>query len=84
MSYICKPATGIDLCVTAFDAACATLQEKTGLPATMLCVGLHDVLTAFDVTTQAKSRMVVVPIPGLPADYWFVCNERGIHWSPGA
>jgi len=55
LSYIGKPATGIDLCVTAFD-----------------------------VTTQAKSRMVVVPIPGLPADYWFVCNERGIHWSPGA
>ena len=82
--YISGPTYACDLTITAFQAMSAALLQATGLPITTLCIGPLDVAVAYTCITQSNTIMIrVVVIPGLPADYWFVCNERGIRWSPG-
>jgi len=76
---------GTDLTITSFIGLARELLEKTGLVVSTLGCDSYSIASAYEAIREARlpyTRIIV--LVGVPADFWFVSNERGLIWSPGA
>ena len=80
-----RPSVNIDLCVGSLIDSMATLLTRTGLRAQTLGVSPSYIGEVYQTLYAAHaSDLHVVILPGIPYDYWFVANERGMYLSEGA
>lgn len=69
---------------TALEYAVAEHQKLFQISPTTLCVSLYLAPLAYELLSSLGShKMVVVPIPGLDDDTWFVLSPSGIVYSNG-
>jgi hypothetical protein len=81
---VSRPATDIDLSITAVRWAAEIHQNATGFHPTTLGCSPEQVDIAHWVLRDLEMLWtLVVAVPGLPADAWFVCSPKHVVWSPG-
>jgi len=74
-----------DLGVVALEVALVKYREDYGINPVTLCVPIEELRIAYEIVQEPFFRsLVVVPIPGLPLDSWFVCGSHGVAYSEGA
>lgn len=80
-----RVVTPCDLTIHSFRAQCELLEAETGEMATTLGIEKTDMAAACEVlkATHRKTLEIVI-VPNMPKWHWFVCNRKGIRWSPGA
>jgi len=73
----------VAMCHTGLQAAFEVYSEHhEGAEPAVICAGLGDVLYAYQIIAEQPGlRRPIVPVPGMPNDFWFVAGPEGIVWS---